>query len=170
MLEILKEGVFDKATVDRAIDAEAQAIKAKENESSTTEKEDDGEGSIYSSNDINVAFNYGSYDLAIEIIAELTEIKVEQKVKAEKDKAESKGKFFDEDEAREEAEYEVATSLRSVMTKYWKPKYQQAYASGNSAEMGRIEDILYTSGLYEYKSGKTIDDVLEDWTASYDEE
>ena len=161
MLEILREGVFDKTTVDKAIDAEAQAIKDAENKEDTTDKAESG--SIYSANDINVAFNYGSHDLAIEIIAELTEIKVAEKVEAARAKAESKGNFFDEEEAREEAEYEVASSLRSTMTKYWKPKYIEAYNAGDSAEMDRIENILYMSALYEYKSSKTLDDVLDEW-------
>jgi hypothetical protein len=170
MLDILGEGVFDKTTVDKAIDAEMQAIKKAENEGNDSQETEptDG-GSIYSANDINLAFDYNTEDLALEIIKELTEIKVTEKVEAARDKDEAKGKSFDEDEAREEAEYEVASSLRSTMTKYWKPKYQQAYEANDTTEMYRIEDILYASGLYEYKSSKTLDDVLDEWLYSDEE-
>lgn len=170
MLDILGEGVFDKTTVDKAIDAELQAIKSAENESNKSEDADSTDGgSIYSANDINLAFDYNTEELALEIIAELTEIKVTEKLEAARAKAEAKGNDFDEDEAREEAEYEVASSLRSTMTKYWKPKYQQAYEANDTTEMYRIEDILYASGLYEYKSSKTLDDVLDEWLYSDEE-
>ena len=170
MLDILGEGVFDKTTVDKAIDAEMQAIKKAENDGNDSQETEptDG-GSIYSANDINLAFDYNTKDLALEIIKELTEIKVTEKVETARDKAEAKGESFDENEAREEAEYEVASSLRSTMTKYWKPKYQQAYEANDTTEMYRIEDILYASGLYEYKSSKTLDDVLDEWLFSDEE-
>ena len=212
MLEILGEGVFDKTTVDKAIDAEKSAFKNKiteaakfkltgndkeyekilddllkdykgiyseeeienligkaRNEQNATDDFDAEAESIYVANDINLAFDYNTEELALEIIAELTEIKVTEKLEAARAKAEAKGNYFDEDEAREEAEYEVASSLRSTMTKYWKPKYQAAYYSNDTTEMYRIEDILYASGLYEYKSSKTLDDVLEEWIESDEE-
>ncbi len=162
MLEIMKEGVFDKETLDRAIDAEMQAIKNAEKAPSEDEGESDWT-SVYSPSDIPSAFDYCSDELALEIIAELTDIKVEEKVAAAKAKAEAKGEIFDEDEAREDAEDSVRSTLRSSLTKHYKPLYQAAYASGDRDEMNRIKNVLKTSGLYVFKTKKTIDDVLGEW-------
>ena len=40
------------------------------------------------------------------------------------------------------------TTLRSQVTKHFKPLYKEAYQSGDTTEMGRIRQILYASGLY----------------------
>lgn len=157
--EIVDEGVFDTETIDRAIDAELQAIKPEDGQSESDSKWD----SVYSPSDIPLAFDHCSDELALEIIAELSEIKIEEKVAAAKAKAEAKGEKFDEDEAREDAEDSVRSTLRSSLTKHYKPLYQAAYASGDRDEMNRIKNVLKTSGLYVFKTKKTIDDVLEEW-------
>jgi hypothetical protein len=48
--------------------------------------------------------------------------------------------------------------------------YYAAYLSGDNKEMNRIRDILITSELYEYKTDRDVDDVLEEWIESYEEE
>jgi hypothetical protein len=169
MLEIMKEGVFDKETLDRAIDAEMQAIKNAEKDSSEEEKESEWT-SVYSPSDIPLAFDYCSDQLALEIIAELTDIKVAEKLETAKAKVDAQGKKFDEAAAREEAEEEVRTTLRSSLTKHYKPLYYSAYLEGDSKEMERIRNILITSELYVYKTKKDVDDVLEEWVESYDED
>jgi hypothetical protein len=167
LYEIVEEGVFDEQTVAKAISAEVQAIK--DNGKPQDVKQDD-EFSLYSASDIALAFDYGSKDMALDIIAELIEIKLKKKLDEARETAEEKGKGLDEDEAREEIEYEVISSLRSSLTKHYKPLYYAAYLSGDNKEMNRIRDILITSELYEYKTDRDVDDVLEEWIESYEEE
>jgi hypothetical protein len=124
--EIIAEGHFSQDTVVAAINSEMSAIK--KGESTQTESTDskDEATSIYRADDINVAFDNGDTSLALSIIDELVEMKM--------------ANGMDEKKAK--------SSLRSSMTSYWKPLYKQAYASGNTAEMQRIKQILYKSGLY----------------------
>jgi len=162
MLEILGEGAFDKETVDRAIDAERDELDRQEGKDEGSEDKNEW-NLVYSPSDIPLAFDNCSDELALEIIAELSEIKIEEKVAEAKARAEAKGEKFDEDEAREDAENSVRSTLRSSLTKHYKPLYQAAYASGDQEEMKRIKNVLKTSGLYVFKTKKTIDDVLEEW-------
>jgi hypothetical protein len=124
--EIIAEGHFSQDTVVAAINSEMSAIK--KGESTQTESTDskDEATSIYRADDINVAFDNGDTSLALSIIDELIEMKM--------------ANGMDEKKAK--------SSIRSSMTSYWKPLYKQAYASGNTAEMQRIKQILYKSGLY----------------------
>ena len=173
LYDIVSEGVFDESTVLKAIQAEYDKMKTDANASDDVgsdtpwyDLEDDDtpvEGSIYSTSDITTAFEYCSDELALEIIAELTELKVAEKIAKAKAAADSKGEKFDEKAARAEAESSVRSTLRSTMTKYYKSLYQAAYKKGNQKEMKRIKDILNVSGLYVYKTDRTVDDVLEEW-------
>jgi hypothetical protein len=124
--EIIAEGHFSQDTVVAAINSEMSAIK--KGESTQTESTDskDEVTSIYRADDINIAFDNGDTSLALSIIDELIEMKM--------------ANGMDEKKAK--------SSIRSSMTSYWKPLYKQAYASGNTAEMQRIKQILYKSGLY----------------------
>jgi hypothetical protein len=167
LYEIVEEGVFDEQTVAKAISAEVQAI---EDAGKNEDVKNDDEFSLYTASDIALAFDYGSKDMALDIIAELIEIKLKKKLDEARETAEEKGKDFDEYEEREEIEYEVISSLRSSLTKHYKPLYYAAYLSGDSKEMNRIRDILITSELYEYKTDRDVDDVLEEWIESYEEE
>jgi hypothetical protein len=173
LYDIVSEGVFDESTVLKAIQAEYGKMKTDANASDDVESdtpwydlEDDDtpvEGSIYSTSDITTAFEYCSDELALEIIAELTELKVAEKIAKAKAAADSKGEKFDEKAARAEAENSVRSTLRSTMTKHYKSLYQAAYKKGDQKEMKRIKDILNVSGLYVYKTDRTVDDVLEEW-------
>ncbi len=105
-----------------------ELIKKAQEEQAKNKTEDDTEEatSIYRASDINVAFESGDTDMALEVIDDLIKTKV--------------ANGMDESKAR--------SSLRSSMTEYWKPLYKEAYKSGNTAEKERIERILKASGLY----------------------
>lgn len=121
--EIIAEGHFSQDTVVGSINSEITAIKKEQAEG--TEKTDDGKEeatSIYSTSDINSAFDNGDTDTAKQIIAELIKVKV----------------------ANGQTEKEAKSSLRSSMTSYWK----ELYIKGDSAERTRIRKILHNSGLY----------------------
>jgi hypothetical protein len=166
LYEIVGEGVFDEETVAKAISAEAQAIEDAGKTDDVTEED----FSLYKSSDIALAFDYCSDELTLEIIDELTKAKVEKKLEEERQAAEAKGEFFDEYKELDIIEYDVRSSLRSSLTKHYKPMYYSAYLNGDTEEMGRIRDILITSELYVYKTKKSVDDVLEEWIESYEED
>lgn len=129
--EIIAEGYFKQDYVVGAINAEINAIKREEEKKNGTTEEDsatetDEVSSIYSTNDINVAFNEGDTALGKQIIQDLIDTKV--------------ANGMDEKNAK--------SSLRSAMTSYWKKLYLEAYRNGDTAEMYRIRLILLNSGLY----------------------
>ena len=124
--EIIREGNFSQDTVVAAINAELNAIKRGETTEDVATEEKDEVTSIYSGSDINSAFDNGDFTLAQEIISDLIETKV----------------------ANGMEEKNAKSSLRSSMTSYWKPLYKEAYQSGDTNEMARIRQILYSSGLY----------------------
>ena len=147
--EIIAEGYFSQDTVVAAINAEINAIKkgetSEEDQSvDTTEKVT----SIYKASDINDAFESGDTDMALEVIDDLFNTKVENYLAEARKEAEEDGKTFNERKAQAEAESKAKSSIRSSMTSYWKPLYKEAYKSGNTAEKERIERILKASRLY----------------------
>ena len=124
--EIIREGNFSQDIVVGAINAEMNAIKRGETTVEEPTEERDEVTSIYSGSDVNSAFDNGDYALGQQIISELIETKV----------------------ANGMIENNAKSSIRSSMTSYWKPLYKQAYQSGDTNEMARIRQILYSSGLY----------------------
>ena len=123
--------------------------KAQDEQLATDDDEDvDKATSIYKASDINDAFESGDTDMALEVIDDLFNTKVENYLAEAKKEAEKNGKTFNERKARQEAESKAKSSIRSSMTSYWKPLYKEAYKSGNTAEKERIERILKASGLY----------------------
>ena len=124
--QIIAEGKFSQDTIVAAINAELNAIKKGETVEVEENEEKDEVTSIYSSSDINSAFDNGDTDMALEIINDLIETKV----------------------ANGKTEKEAKTSIRSSMTSYWKPLYKAAYQNGDTDEMYRIRTILHSSGLY----------------------
>jgi hypothetical protein len=127
--EIIAEGYFDQDTVVAAINAEINAIKREEAEGTTkepTEDKADEATSIYSASDVNAAFENGDTAMAKEVIADIVNTKI----------------------ANGKTEKEAKASVRSSMTAYWKPLYKAAYQNNDTAEMKRIREILYASGLY----------------------
>ena len=124
--QIIAQGKFSQDTIVAAINAELNAIKRGEVTEVVETEDEDEVTSIYSSSDINVAFNNGDTDMALEIINDLIETKM--------------ANGMEEKNAR--------SSIKSSITSYWKPLYKQAYEMGDSAEMYRIRTILLASGLY----------------------
>ena len=123
---IISEGNFSQDIVVGAINAEMNAIKRGETTATDPTEDKDEVTSIYSGSDVNSAFDNGDYALGQQIISELIETKV----------------------ANGMIENNAKSSVRSSMTSYWKPLYKQAYQSGDTNEMARIRQILYSSGLY----------------------
>jgi hypothetical protein len=137
--EIIAEGNFTQDTIVGAINAEISAIKKGESTGEEPSEDKDEVKSIYSTSDLNSAFENGDTSTALEIIDDLINTKV----------------------ANGKTEKEAKSSLRSSMTSYWKPLYLEAYQSGDNSEMARIRRILNSSGLYGY-----FDDVVktaQDW-------
>ena len=124
--QIIAEGNFSQDTVVAAINAELNAIKKGETSEVEETEDKDEVTSIYSSSDINTAFNNGDTEMALEIINDLIETKM----------------------ANGMEEKNAKSSIKSSMTSYWKPLYKEAYERGDSAEMYRIRTILLASGLY----------------------
>ena len=146
--EIIAEGNFSQDTVVAAINAEINAIKKGETTEEETTDDTEKATSIYKASDINSAFESGDTDMALEVIDDLFNTKVENYLAEARKEAEEDGKTFNERKAKAEAESKAKSSIRSSMTSYWKPLYKEAYKSGNTAEKERIERILKASGLY----------------------
>ena len=118
--------------------------------------------SVYKNSDINAALESGDTETASEIIKELIEVKTENNFLKAQREAEESGKRFKEKEARTSAELEARSSIRSSLTNYWKKRYIAAYESGNEAEINRISELLYSTGIYGNRK-KYLDEVLEGW-------
>ena len=138
--EIIAEGHFSQDIVVAAINAEISAIKKAQLDPTESTDDKDEVTSIYKADDFNVAFNNGDKALALSIIDDLVKTKV--------------ANGMDETKAK--------SSLRSSMTSYWKPLYLEAAKSGNKAEMQRIKQILYYSGLYG--SAADVVKAVKGWT------
>jgi hypothetical protein len=118
--------------------------------------------SVYKNSDINSALESGDTETASEIIKELIDVKTENNFLKAQREAEESGKRFKEKEARTSAELEARSSIRSSLTNYWKKRYIAAYESGNEAEINRISELLYSTGIYGNRK-KYLDEVLEGW-------
>ena len=118
--------------------------------------------SVYKNSDINAALESGDTETASEIIKELIEVKTENNFLKAQREAEESGKRFKEKEARTRAELDARSSIRSSLTNYWKKRYIAACESGNEAEINRISELLYSTGIYGNRK-KYLDEVLEGW-------
>ena len=118
--------------------------------------------SVYKNSDINSALESGDTETASEIIKELIDVKTENNFLKAQREAEESGKRFKEKEARTRAELDARSSIRSSLTSYWKKRYIAAYESGNEAEINRISELLYSTGIYGNRK-KYLDEVLEGW-------
>ena len=153
--EKILDGLFEKfeTAIDEEeilddIDAELDDIKKNEGQPQKSY-------SHYSTSDINKAFDAGDSELALEILHEIIDDKIEYYIEDARYKASMVGKKFDERKAREEAEKDTTSDLRSSVTSYWKPKYIEAYQNGDQEEMRRIQDILHEIDIYDSVS-KTV--------------
>ena len=134
--EIIAEGNFSQDIVVGAIIAEENALKKGESTSTETREE---VTSIYKVSDVNSSFEYGDTAMALEIIEDIVKTK----------------------KANGKTEEQARASVRSSMTSYWKPLYENAYLRGDKNEMDRIKNILIASGVY----GKTsaVKETLSSW-------
>lgn len=129
--DIVNEGNFDEEIIKSAITSEKNRIAKEQEKETETEdneetEEEEKQVSKYSASDVNVAFENGDGDLALEMIKDLIDTKIANGIDEKSAKA----------------------SIKSTMTSYWKPLYVQAYKSKNNAEMLRIRKILLKSNLY----------------------
>lgn len=108
-----------------------------------TEEETDEEKSIYKTKYIIDALERGDTYAAQEMIDDIISTKI------------ANGKT--EEEARQ--------SVRSTLTSYWKPLYQDAFANGDSYEQNDIRNSLYEMGVYG--SYEDIADTLHGWKQNY---
>ncbi len=88
--------------------------------------------SWYKSSDVADAYASGDEKLALEIINDLVRVKT---ANSTEEKAEDKEKA-------------AKSSVKSLVTEYWKPKYKEAHKNENQEEMKRIRYILKGTGLY----------------------
>lgn len=89
--------------------------------------------SLYTTDDINVAFDSGDSETALKAIEDIVATKISNNTKDIKDS---------------EKEKDARSSVRSSMTSYWKPLYRAAYQRKDNEETKRIRFILKESGLY----------------------
>ena len=154
---IASEGVFDAELVESVVRSEINKLKP----DTVTESTDEAVTSIYKVADINIAFDSGDIDTALDILSELIEVKSinnEEKIRKE---AEEKGKTLSTLEIIASAEYDARSSIRSSITSYWKPLYVEASKAGDQDEMDRIYDILSKTGLYG--DWRNLEKTLKDW-------
>ena len=123
---IIAEGNFSQDIVVGAVNTAYSAIRKGESVEEEPAEDKDEVESIYSTSDLNSAFDNGDTSTALKIIDDLVNTKV----------------------ANGKTEKEAKSSLRSSMTSYWKPLYKEAYQARDNSEMARIRQILYSSGLY----------------------
>ena len=149
--EIEAEGNFEFDTIKSAINTEFNKLgDSDEDEDSNDGADDNKIESIYSTSDINSAFENGDNTSALEIIDDIVKVKTEN--------------YINDGETKQDAEKKAKTSVKSSMTSYWKPLYIAAYKNKDNEEMKRIRNILLASGLY----GRANDIVKtgQDWIKS----
>ena len=149
--EALRDGE-DKAYKDvvkelrdryRGIYTQDEIIKMIKSYEFKAEEESDEEKSIYKMKYVEDALASGNTQAATEMIEEIVATKV----------------------ANGKTEEEARKSVRSSLTSYWKPLYEQALADDDSYEQNDIRDSLYDMGVYG--SDEEIDETLHGWKQGY---
>ena len=131
--EIVKEGHFSQDTVVKAVNN--ALTKLSKGEETDEEKEDENKASsIYYSSDLNKALDDGDTHEALTIIDDMVKVKTEN--------------YVNDGEKEKDAEAKAKASVKSSITSYWKPLYLAAYERGDTAEMARIRNLLYSTKLY----------------------
>lgn len=156
---IASEGVFDAEIVESVVRSVINEMKP----DVETEKTIEVATSIYKAADINLAFENGDTEKALEILSELIEVKTINNEEKLRKKAEEDGKAVSSLEILANAEFDARSSIKSSITSYWKPLYISASKDGNKKEMERIYNILLKTELYGewYKLEKTLREWLE---------
>lgn len=149
--EALRDGE-DKAYKDvvkelrdryRGIYSQDEIIKMIKSYEFEVEEETDEEESIYKTEYIKDALEKGNTSEAVEMIEDIVNTKIVN------------GKT--EEEARK--------SVRSSLTRYWKPLFEQAFADGSVYEQNEIRESLYDMGVYG--TYEEIDDTIHHWKQDY---
>jgi len=149
--EALRDGE-DKAYKDvvkelrdryRGIYTQDEIIKMIKSYEFEAEEESDEEKSIYKMKYVEDALASGNTQAATEMIEEIVATKV----------------------ANGKTEEEARKSVRSSLTSYWKPLYEEALADDDSYEQNDIRDSLYEMGVYG--SDEEIDETLHGWKQGY---
>ena len=149
--EIEAEGNFEFDTIKSAINSEFNKLGDSDEDDDSNDGADDNKmESIYSTPDINSAFENGDNTSALEIIDDIVKVKTEN--------------YINDGETKQDAEKKAKSSVKSSMSSYWKPLYIAAYKNKDNEEMKRIRNILLSSGLY----GRANDVVKtgQDWIKS----
>lgn len=70
-----------------------------------------------------------------------------------------KQKYIADGKNETTAQKKADASVKSSITGYWKPKYIEAYKSGNTQEMKRIRLLLHSTGYF-----KDVSETVRGWT------
>ena len=108
-----------------------------------TEEESDEEKSIYKMKYVEETLQKGDIDAATEMLEDIISTKI----------------------ANGKTEEEARKSVRSSLTSYWKPLYQQAFEDADKYEQNDIRTSLYEMGVYG--SYEEIDETLHGWKQNY---
>ena len=132
--EIVREGHFSQDLVVKAINNELNSLNKGESTSSSSGSDESEASSIYSSYDLNKSLEDGDTHEALTIIDDMVKVKTEN--------------YVNDGEKEKDAEAKAKASVKSSITSYWKPLYLAAYERGDTAEMARIRNLLYSTKLY----------------------
>lgn len=135
--EIVSDG-FDSELVSSLIDSEASRLEEPENDRKG-EAAEEKESSIYDVGDLNKALENNDTAASSEILADLLRVKTQNAKQKYLDKG------FNARRSEQEAKNDAESTLKSQITKYWKPIYQEASAE----EKAEIRRRLYKTGLYK---------------------
>ena len=127
----------------RGIYTQDEIVKMIKNYEFEAEEESDEEESIYKTKYIADALEKGDTHAATEMIEDIVATKV----------------------ANGKTEEEARKSVRSSLTRYWKPLFEQAFADGSVYEQNEIRESLYDMGVYG--TYEEIDDTIHHWKQDY---
>ena len=178
--EIEKEGFFDLKTIQKAVNSVVSGVNSKISDAKGYEKSGDTKSydkvivelkTQYSDELINTLLNEPDKEETTEksdayyTNSDLNYALERGDMDAYNDAYEERYNYYIENKKTEK---DAKSSLRSSVTTYWKPKYLEAYASGDEAEMEKIREKLAQSDLYG--SDRQLNSTLNDWEEKYEEE
>lgn len=147
--EQLAEAGYDRELISDRINA---AVEELINE---TPEDEDEAYTYYRASHIGTAFEHGHEDQIPAIVDELISVKIEND---------------DSGDDPKDVEKEARSTVKSGVTRYLKPIYIEAYASGDAETMARVLNTLLATGLYGKSEGTVKRETLRSWEDAYDEE
>lgn len=158
--EQLVNALSKKTGMNVTLVAEAvESVRKKAYESDSGDEESDiGKAEekkphLYSMADANRALESNNLSSAQKIIDQEYAYKVDE--------------YLAKGEKQKDAEEKAKSSVRSSITCYWKPLYRAAYKSNNTAEIKRIRELIYATGLYGSKGN--VASTVKNWLNNKDE-